>query len=101
MLTIHAGHRLIKGTTCRTFTLLIANAHSEKLSATSHFTNDLGLDSLDTVEVVMAIEEVGFPYRRTAKKRMVVDKVHRSSALKSLTRRPMLSTAVRNNHSHC
>ncbi|KAK0937777.1 mitochondrial acyl carrier protein [Friedmanniomyces endolithicus] len=28
-----------------------------KLSATSHFTNDLGLDSLDTVEVVMAIEE--------------------------------------------
>ncbi|KAK3110922.1 mitochondrial acyl carrier protein [Teratosphaeriaceae sp. CCFEE 6253] len=28
-----------------------------KLSATSHFNNDLGLDSLDTVEVVMAIEE--------------------------------------------
>lgn len=28
-----------------------------KLSANSHFTNDLGLDSLDTVEVVMAIEE--------------------------------------------
>ncbi|KAJ9626400.1 mitochondrial acyl carrier protein [Taxawa tesnikishii (nom. ined.)] len=28
-----------------------------KLSPTSHFTNDLGLDSLDTVEVVMAIEE--------------------------------------------
>ncbi|KAL2045633.1 hypothetical protein N7G274_002061 [Stereocaulon virgatum] len=28
-----------------------------KLSNTSHFTNDLGLDSLDTVEVVMAIEE--------------------------------------------
>ena len=32
---------------------------SYKLAATSHFTNDLGLDSLDTVEVVMAIEEVG------------------------------------------
>lgn len=31
---------------------------AEQLSATSHFTNDLGLDSLDTVEVVMAIEEV-------------------------------------------
>ena len=30
----------------------------QQLSATSHFTNDLGLDSLDTVEVVMAIEEV-------------------------------------------
>ncbi|SMQ51788.1 unnamed protein product [Zymoseptoria tritici ST99CH_1A5] len=28
-----------------------------KLSANAHFTNDLGLDSLDTVEVVMAIEE--------------------------------------------
>ncbi|TQS38880.1 hypothetical protein Golomagni_00604 [Golovinomyces magnicellulatus] len=29
----------------------------EKLSPNSHFYNDLGLDSLDTVEVVMAIEE--------------------------------------------
>ena len=29
-----------------------------ELSNTSHFSNDLGLDSLDTVEVVMAIEEV-------------------------------------------
>ncbi|KAG0634456.1 hypothetical protein HOY80DRAFT_1098584 [Tuber brumale] len=28
-----------------------------KVSGTSHFANDLGLDSLDTVEVVMAIEE--------------------------------------------
>ncbi|MCJ1356935.1 MAG: Acyl carrier protein, mitochondrial [Icmadophila ericetorum] len=28
-----------------------------KISNTSHFSNDLGLDSLDTVEVVMAIEE--------------------------------------------
>ncbi|MCJ1256375.1 hypothetical protein MMC24_004196 [Lignoscripta atroalba] len=30
---------------------------ASKLSNTSHFSNDLGLDSLDTVEVVMAIEE--------------------------------------------
>ncbi|KAF3925274.1 hypothetical protein ABW20_dc0106446 [Dactylellina cionopaga] len=30
---------------------------SSKITATSHFSNDLGLDSLDTVEVVMAIEE--------------------------------------------
>ena len=30
----------------------------KKLASSSHFTNDLGLDSLDTVEVVMAIEEV-------------------------------------------
>ena len=29
-----------------------------QLSGASHFSNDLGLDSLDTVEVVMAIEEV-------------------------------------------
>lgn len=29
-----------------------------QLSASAHFSNDLGLDSLDTVEVVMAIEEV-------------------------------------------
>lgn len=28
-----------------------------KITAESHFSNDLGLDSLDTVEVVMAIEE--------------------------------------------
>lgn len=31
----------------------------EQLGGSAHFTNDLGLDSLDTVEVVMAIEEVG------------------------------------------
>ncbi|KAF7504723.1 hypothetical protein GJ744_001792 [Endocarpon pusillum] len=30
---------------------------ASKITATSHFGNDLGLDSLDTVEVVMAIEE--------------------------------------------
>ncbi|KAI9654467.1 MAG: putative secondary metabolism biosynthetic enzyme [Trizodia sp. TS-e1964] len=30
---------------------------ASKISSSSHFLNDLGLDSLDTVEVVMAIEE--------------------------------------------
>ncbi|KAM5440369.1 mitochondrial acyl carrier protein [Microsporum canis] len=30
---------------------------ASKITPNSHFTNDLGLDSLDTVEVVMAIEE--------------------------------------------
>ncbi|KXJ86366.1 acyl carrier protein-like protein [Microdochium bolleyi] len=30
---------------------------TSKVSPTAHFSNDLGLDSLDTVEVVMAIEE--------------------------------------------
>ncbi|KAL4729753.1 mitochondrial acyl carrier protein [Fusarium chlamydosporum] len=29
----------------------------DKIKSTAHFANDLGLDSLDTVEVVMAIEE--------------------------------------------
>ncbi|KAK0663491.1 acyl carrier protein-like protein [Cercophora samala] len=29
----------------------------ENITETAHFANDLGLDSLDTVEVVMAIEE--------------------------------------------
>lgn len=29
-----------------------------QIKPTAHFANDLGLDSLDTVEVVMAIEEV-------------------------------------------
>lgn len=29
-----------------------------QLQSDAHFANDLGLDSLDTVEVVMAIEEV-------------------------------------------
>lgn len=32
--------------------------HTIQLNGESHFNNDLGLDSLDTVEVVMAIEEV-------------------------------------------
>ena len=36
------------------------NSNDKQLSSGSHFSNDLGLDSLDTVEVVMAIEEVGF-----------------------------------------
>ena len=35
-----------------------AKSKKMQLSGTSHFSNDLGLDSLDTVEVVMAIEEV-------------------------------------------
>lgn len=31
---------------------------ASQITETAHFANDLGLDSLDTVEVVMAIEEV-------------------------------------------
>jgi NADH dehydrogenase (ubiquinone) 1 alpha/beta subcomplex 1 len=30
---------------------------ASKVTPTAHFVNDLGLDSLDTVEVVMAIED--------------------------------------------
>ena len=37
---------------------LETNTYSLQLNGESHFHNDLGLDSLDTVEVVMAIEEV-------------------------------------------
>lgn len=33
-----------------------------QITETAHFANDLGLDSLDTVEVVMAIEEVRFMF---------------------------------------
>lgn len=40
-----------------------------QLSPTSHFSNDLGLDSLDTVEVVMAIEEVSIGGRHQAPER--------------------------------
>jgi acyl carrier protein len=38
-------------------TLSKANA---KLSATTHFVNDLGVDSLDAIEVWMAIEDAFF-----------------------------------------
>lgn len=34
------------------------NPFDLQINGASHFSNDLGLDSLDTVEVVMAIEEV-------------------------------------------
>lgn len=40
----------------RRHTVPIAHIN-QQISGTSHFQNDLGLDSLDTVEVVMAIEE--------------------------------------------
>lgn len=33
-------------------------SNTSQITGTSHFTNDLGLDSLDVVEVVMAVEEV-------------------------------------------
>lgn len=36
----------------------MGDVNGMQLTPTSHFANDLGLDSLDTVEVVMAIEEV-------------------------------------------
>ena len=33
------------------------SVESEKVSADSHFINDLGADSLDTVEMIMSFEE--------------------------------------------
>lgn len=43
---------------------LIQRKSEKQIKPTSHFANDLGLDSLDTVEVVMAIEDVrpSFPF---------------------------------------
>ena len=57
----------------------------------SHFSNDLGLDSLDTVEVVMAIEEV---VQRSLSAETEVLTAYRSLVLRSRTRRPIRSTAV-------
>ncbi len=66
-----------------------------KLSNTSHFSNDLGLDSLDTVEVVMAIEEVCLTGRGRCVGGYGSDGlVHRNSALRYRTRRPMRFIAV-------
>ena len=40
---------------------LFDKVNPEKVSSKSHFNNDLGLDSLDVVEIVMALEdEFGF-----------------------------------------
>lgn len=38
--------------------ILVTYSFAQKLTTSSSFTNDLGLDSLDAVEVVMAVEEV-------------------------------------------
>ncbi len=63
-----------------------------KLTNKSHFANDLGLDSLDTVEVVMAIEEVRvLPSNLWL---LWLTHMYRSSALRSLTKRRTQSTAV-------
>jgi hypothetical protein len=50
------------------------NIFDLQINGASHFSNDLGLDSLDTVEVVMAIEEVCalFP-RETSYEYQVMD----------------------------
>lgn len=69
------GSRALADSICRSRTpqrymhkiAYFACAHANtnwQLNAESHFHNDLGLDSLDTVEVVMAIEEVSC-YLRT------------------------------------
>lgn len=47
-------------------------AYILQLNAESHFHNDLGLDSLDTVEVVMAIEEVSRSAYDTRKANLTV-----------------------------
>lgn len=52
------GVRPIQGMIVLVICLWTIKLNGGQLSPTSHFSNDLGLDSLDTVEVVMAIEEV-------------------------------------------
>ena len=64
-----------------------------KLSQDAHFTNDLGLDSLDTVEVVMAIEEVQL-HGGGGTTEPTLTVVYRSSASRFPTRRRMRSKVV-------
>jgi hypothetical protein len=65
-----------------------------EITGTSHFSNDLGLDSLDTVEVVMAIEEaisqLGFMTGSCA----VLTDQNRSSVSRFRTRKRIASIAV-------
>lgn len=58
VLTPSAGQGRLQGTLSLLRHRTSALTNRPKLSSNSHFSNDLGLDSLDTVEVVMAIEEV-------------------------------------------
>jgi acyl carrier protein len=58
MANANLGSRHIKGTSYMLSRQLRINTYVQQLTGDSHFHNDLGLDSLDTVEVVMAIEEV-------------------------------------------
>lgn len=60
-----------------------------QIKASSHFANDLGLDSLDTVEVVMAIEEefsIEIPDKDA-------DTIHSGKRLSSLAALPVSSIA--------
>jgi acyl carrier protein len=54
------GSRYIEGTSYTLNRQLRIYTYMQQLTGDSHFHNDLGLDSLDTVEVVMAIEEVSY-----------------------------------------
>lgn len=65
-----------------------------ELSTTSHFVNDLGLDSLDTVEVVMAIEEVLAHSQALSSLLIMLER--RSLVLKFLIRRRTKSSPVSN-----
>lgn len=61
----NAGSRHIKGSWRTLVDINSKFAHRSQLNGESHFHNDLGLDSLDTVEVVMAIEEVCYSSNKT------------------------------------
>lgn len=47
----------VRSTSVRRSPLISATPTDTQLTPTANFTKDLGLDSLDTVEVVMAVEE--------------------------------------------
>lgn len=47
----------VRSTSVRRSPLISATPADKQLTPTANFTKDLGLDSLDTVEVVMAVEE--------------------------------------------
>lgn len=64
-----------------------------KITSNAHFSNDLGLDSLDTVEVVMAIEEVCALQQHRL--HSFTNDWNRSSASRFQIKRPMQFIAVK------
>jgi hypothetical protein len=86
------GYGPFEGMICHRFTTRSTFVNYGQLNPSSHFSNDLGLDSLDTVEVVMAIEEVCLLFCPVMAAKYLT--WNRNSALRSQIRMPMLSSVV-------